>query len=118
MIRQFRPGLWIDPDQVHSVTCVGFDRYQVNVGTSTGPLQFLLGERDDAVALADEIGTAARIAQEARLAADTRFHRETPGLCPHREAADPEQPYCHGSIPTPIVPAKTIWPADDAGRPE
>lgn len=73
MIRQFRPGVWIDPEDVVAVD--GSD-YMVHVMCLIGgrvnrvPIRAL----DDAhaVALANEIGEAALIAQEARLAAESR----------------------------------------------
>lgn len=112
MIRQFRPGVWIDPDEVLSAH-VSIDRYQVLVRTFTGQLQLNTRQHDDTVALADEIGTAARVAQEARLAADTRLHREVPIPSPAEQAgAHMKCPEC-GSVDR--LPQ---FPADDDGRSE
>lgn len=111
MIRQFRPGVWIDPDEVLSAH-VSIDRYQVSVRTFTGQLLLNTRQHDDTVALADEIGTAARIAQEARLAADTRLQREVPIPSPVEAGAHMKCPEC-GS--TDRIPQ---FPTDDAGRSE
>lgn len=76
MIRQFRPGLWIDPDRVVCVThtdtlaavLVG------GAGQQTTYMSFAASAK-----LADEIGEAARIAQETRRAADDRLHQQAFG---------------------------------------
>lgn len=67
MIRQFRPGVWVDPESVASVHVVnGTVAVHQLFGTS---LTFLaVVEGDSATALADEIGEAARVAQEVRKA--------------------------------------------------
>lgn len=74
MIRQFRPGVWVDPD---AVVCAVSDTEHVHVAAIIG--SHVIHHRipsDDCAKLADEIGEAARGVQESRLAMDTRFRGE------------------------------------------
>ncbi len=143
MIRQFGDGVWVDPEQVRSV-CIAGDGCQLDIETATAFLRCGTRSYGASLALAAEIGTAARIAQEAMstapttspwgwLAADTRLHREVPIPSQAEQAsAHRKCPECGSAERIGLAfgadgksledcarrgPPPT-WPTDDAGRSE
>ena len=77
MIRKFGSGIWIDPSSVVAITpTMDGERYCVSV-SSFGPIAHHYIPNSSP--LADEIGEAALIAQEALHAAAHRFPKDAAG---------------------------------------
>ncbi len=76
MIRKFRSGIWIDPDSVVAITPTMDRRYCVTVFSFGSIACHYI---PDESGLADEIGEAALIAQEALHAAAHRFPKDSAG---------------------------------------